>query len=204
MEKFDVVSLDGIASKITVFRGPSPEAPVVLVKPAMSVAARHYTPLAQALAARGWNAATADLRGNGESSVRPGPGLDFGYHELVSLDWPAEVNLIKSIFPQSPRLLMGHSLGGQMSALYMSTHPGEIHGLVTIACPLVYYRGWPFPHNLKVLFMTQVFSPAGGRSRLLPRPTGRVWGNRAQDLHEGLGLHRPHRQVLSHQLDNGL
>lgn len=157
MEKIAVVSQDGVASKITVFRAESPDAPVIIVKPAMGVNARHYAILAQALVGQGFNVVTADLRGNGESGIRPGPGLDFGYHELAACDWPAEVNLVKDLFPRSPRILLGHSLGGQMSAMYMSAHPGEIQALVTVACPLVYYRLWPFPHNLKVLLMTQFF-----------------------------------------------
>ena len=157
MEKVTVVSLDGAESKITVFRSESAKAPVIICKPAMGVSARHYEPLAQALAGRGWNVVTADLRGNGESSIRPGPGQDFGYHEMAVFDWPGEVNLVKDLFPQSPRILLGHSLGGQMSALYMSANPGEIQALITVACPLVYYKGWPFPHNWKVLLMTQFF-----------------------------------------------
>ncbi len=39
----------------------------------------------------------------------------------------------------------------------MSASPGEIDALIQVACPSVYYRGWHFPHSIRLLLMTQAF-----------------------------------------------
>lgn len=128
----------------------------------MGVWASYYQPLAHTLMLSGWNVITADLRGNGESRIRPKRGCDFGYYEMVHYDWPAVVAEAGRLFPRSPKVLLGHSLGGQLSTLYMSANPGEIDGLVQLACPSVHYRGWPFPYNVRLLLMTQAFRLISG------------------------------------------
>src|SRR5687768_13204471 len=60
-------------------------APVLCV-PAMGVPARFYAPLQAELARAGFLAAVTELRGHGTSTVRAGRRVDFGYHELLSLD----------------------------------------------------------------------------------------------------------------------
>src|SRR4051812_27442258 len=62
--------------------------PVILCIPAMGVNARYYEPLLKALHAAGLHAATFDLRGNGESTVRASRSTDFGYHEILTRDLP--------------------------------------------------------------------------------------------------------------------
>lgn len=155
-EKIDIQSKDGASSKITVFRSNAPDAAVIICMPAMGVAAKHYSSLAEALTVFGWNVIAADLRGNGESLIRAGYGTDFGYHEMVAYDWPSIVNTASDLFPNSKKFFFGHSLGGQLSALYMSQWPGKISALVLVTAPLVYYRGWPFHYGLSLVLLTQI------------------------------------------------
>ena len=155
-EKITIQSYDGAASRITVYPSHDSDAGVIICMPAMGVAARHYDPLAEALMGLGWNAITADLRGNGESHVRAGRGIDFGYHEMVSYDWPAIVDKVAIIFPHSKIILFGHSLGGQLSALYMARWPGKVSALILVAAPLVHYQGWPFHYAMGLLLLTQL------------------------------------------------
>jgi predicted alpha/beta hydrolase len=170
-EKIDVQSGDGSVSGITVYPVADPGAAVIICMPAMGVSARHYGSLAEALARLGWNVITADLRGNGQSRIRAGRGCDFGYQDMVIYDWPAVVAKAASLFPHSSRILFGHSLGGQLSALYMARAPGEISGLILVSAPSVYYRGWPLPLSLGLLFLSQM-------SRLIAQVLGYFPGRR--------------------------
>jgi len=155
-EEIDVVAQDGVASKITAFTGAhGPSAPVLICMPAMGVAAKYYEPLAGKILQEGWRFVTADLRGNGLSTLRVRRGISFGYREMVGFDWPAVVGKVKELFPGAPVYLLGHSLGGQLSALYLAANPDAASGLILVAAPSVHFRGWDFPLGLGVLAGTQ-------------------------------------------------
>jgi predicted alpha/beta hydrolase len=99
-------------------------APAILIQPAMGVKAGYYAPLATALAETGHNVAVSELRGHEESGGRrPGRNYDFGYHEMLTEDWPQAVAAVKARFSGAPFYLYGHSLGGQISAIYAAHHP---------------------------------------------------------------------------------
>lgn len=121
--------------------------PVVLVLPAMGVTASYYRVMAEALAAAGFGVALADLRGAGTSSVRAGRRVDFGYREHLEVDYPALVALLGHKYPKSPRILLGHSLSGQLGCLYAAAHPDAFDGLCLAACCSVWHGGWSWPQN---------------------------------------------------------
>lgn len=155
-EQIDVTAADGAASKITVFTADhAPDAPVLICMPAMGTAARFYEPLAEPIVREGWRFVTADLRGVGLSAVRVKRGGVFGYREMVESDWPAVVRKTREMFPGAPVYLLGHSLGGQLSALYLAENPGAVAGLILVAAPSVHWRGWDAPLNAGVLAGTQ-------------------------------------------------
>lgn len=156
-DEVGIETRDAVTSMITIFTGDSPpDSPVLICMPAMGVPARFYEPLALPVLREGWSLVTADLRGNGWSSVRVARGVSFGFHEMVAFDWPAVVEKVKALFPAAPLYLLGHSLGGQLSALYLAANPGACSGLILVAAPSVHYRGWDFPLNLGVLAGTQL------------------------------------------------
>ena len=68
-----------------------PEAPVatLLWLPALGVAARHYLPLAEALAAGGVATFLHEWRGHGSSTLRAGHDTNWGYRDLLLGDLPA-------------------------------------------------------------------------------------------------------------------
>ncbi len=152
-----IIMEDGTKSKISVFsEATNSSSPTILCMPAMGVSARKYELLALNLFENGFNVVTADLRGNGHSSVRVNRNINFGYHEMLIYDWPAIVTEVKKQFPNSPLFLLGHSLGGQLSALYMSSNPSQVDGLILVASCSVYYQGWNFPKKFGILFGTQM------------------------------------------------
>ncbi|MBI5569417.1 MAG: alpha/beta fold hydrolase [Desulfomonile tiedjei] len=156
-ETLSVTAADGATSCVTVFAGSSEATPPVLICiPAMGVTAQYYEPLALACVAQGFQVVTADLRGNGCSSVRASRSSRFGYHEIVHYEMPAIVARVRGRFPANPLYLLGHSLGGQLGTLYASANPGEVDGLILVAACSVFYRGWDFPSNVGVLFGTQL------------------------------------------------
>jgi len=156
-ERVEVVSSDGARSEISVSPGPGGEgAPVAICLPAMGVAATFYRPLAEALGQERFHVITCDLRGIGSSSVRAGRGVSFGYPELLERDIPAVVAAARARFPRSPVYLLGHSLGGQLAALYLAVQPEAVDGVVLVAAGSVYFRAYPFPHSVRFLLGTQL------------------------------------------------
>jgi predicted alpha/beta hydrolase len=155
-EEIPILSEDGVTNVMTVYTASSGNADrVVLLMPAMGVTADYYEPLALACASSGWHAITADLRGNGRSSVRASRGTHFGYHEMVQYDWPAFVEAARKRFPSACLYILGHSLGGQLSALYLSANPGAADGLILVASCSVHFTGWDFPRSIGILVFTQ-------------------------------------------------
>lgn len=150
-----IESADGARTSATVFAAASAAAPVILICPAMGTPAKFYTPYAEALASQGTHAVVMDLRGIGTSSLRASRRVNFGYREMVELDFPAAVAAVRARFATSPILLLGHSLGGQLAALHLARQPEQVSGLILIACGNVYYRGWPVPMRWGFLAFTQ-------------------------------------------------
>lgn len=146
---------DGSQIKATWFAGKDARATLVFF-PAMGVEAGFYHRLCAAIAGCGFNALPVDLRGHGQHSVRAARQQRFGFKEMLELDWPAAMKTARGLAPDLPVVVGGHSLGGQLSALYASMHPQNVKALLLVATPSVFFRGWNFPANLKILAMTQL------------------------------------------------
>ena len=108
--------------------------------PAMGVPAKHYLPLATALAAQGVAVALHEWRGIGSSSLRAGRRRDWGYRELLDIDLPAGVAAMRAHWPRARPWLGGHSLGGQLACLYAALHPAAAAGIVLVASGAPYWR----------------------------------------------------------------
>ncbi len=157
-EKIDVFAEDGVSSSITVFEPQGGSSlPVITCFPAMGVNAEYYRTLAHSLAKEGFIVVTADLRGIGSSSVRASKQNNFGYFEMIHYDWSAIIKAVKNKFPKNKMFILGHSLGGQLSSLYLSHQKDcEISGLILVTVNSVYYKGYGFPDGLKVLVGTNL------------------------------------------------
>ena len=158
------------------------DGPVVLCVPAMGVRARSYRMVAESLAAAGCVAVTTDLRGHGHSPVRPSRKVDFGYHDLVSGDLATLVAWARNRWPDRRLILFGHSLGGQLGALYAGTHPDDLDGLVLVAACSVGHRGWRLPLNLGVLLGSQIARGVADVFGVFPGKTLRFAGVEARGV----------------------
>jgi predicted alpha/beta hydrolase len=114
--------------------------------PAMGMPARHYLPLAQALAVAGVAVVLHEWRGIGSSDRRAGRDCNWGYRQLLQDDLPAGMAAVRQRWPQARCWLGGHSLGGQLGLLYASLHPHDFAGMVLVASGAPYWRrfrhGW--------------------------------------------------------------
>lgn len=141
--------------------------PVVLVVPAMGVPARKYTSFCQALNASGVHAACFDLRGVGDSSLRASRSINFSYQTIIEQEFPAALTAVRSEYGDAPVILTGHSLGGQLSALYLAGAQLNVAeqqggavlplpcGLGLVASCSIFYKNWPFPSSYGLLLFTQ-------------------------------------------------
>lgn len=151
-------SSDGVSNRVSYYRGIDSK-PCLVVVPAMGVPAQKYLDFIRELSALGYSAATFDLRGLGHSSVRASRQVDFGYHHIISKDFPAAIAALKTRIPSTNIVFIGHSLGGQLACLYMSLNPEVSDHIVLNASCTVDYRGWPAPKNLGLLAFTQICPP---------------------------------------------
>ncbi len=149
----------GDGQRFTAFSFSPRKAPgdnTIVFFPAMGVKALFYRDFSAELASRGYNVILADLRGNGTWEFRPSRSIDFGYREMVTLDWPAVLDAAAYSFPGSGITIMGHSLGGQLSLIYMALAAEAVtERVILVSAPSVDFRGWRFPLNLWTLFGTQ-------------------------------------------------
>lgn len=122
-----------------------PEAPVasLLWLPALGVAARHYVPFAEALAEGGVATFLHEWRGHGSSSLRAGHGSNWGYRELLLDDLPVGERAVEATLPDVPRIVGGHSIGGQLACCRLALAPASARRLWLVASGAPYWRGFP-------------------------------------------------------------
>ncbi|GAB3280982.1 alpha/beta hydrolase family protein [Parasphingorhabdus pacifica] len=131
-----------------------PTSPVAIVLPAMGVPAEYYRPFVRELHERGLTVVIFDLRGQGEAGPPATRGVRFGYKDLIE-DLGAVVDLVGTAFPEAPRFLLGHSLGGHIAMLYAAEHPDRLDGIALIASGSVWFRSFDGAQTWRTLFGTQ-------------------------------------------------
>ncbi|MEV0295602.1 alpha/beta fold hydrolase [Nocardia sp. NPDC050710] len=133
---------------------PDAPRPVVVMVPGLGVPGGYYELFARRLADRGFDVAIGELRGNGDSRPKPSATSTYGYHELVSVDFPAIFEVVRDRFPASTPYLLGHSMGGQFAVMYASRIRGRLGGLILIASGTPYFRGYRGVFGPGILFGT--------------------------------------------------
>jgi len=158
--QIEFTSDDGVGNKIVIAHKDDTiyadrDNTLILCVPAMGVAAKQYTQLIEELANCGISAACFDLRGNGHSSVRASRKHNFGYAALVEFDLPAAIKAITHHHPDKKLVLLGHSLGGQASALYLCQNQDVTDNLILTASCSVYFQNWPSSYKWGLLLFSQ-------------------------------------------------
>ena len=112
----------------------------VLWLPALGVSARHYEAFANALAEQGVATALHEWRGAGSSDQRASRDCDWGYDKLLSVDIPASFAAARAECPDLRWVVAGHSLGGQLAALFSALNPALVEGIAFAASGSPYWR----------------------------------------------------------------
>lgn len=149
--------------------------------PAMGVAARHYLPLAEALAARGVAVFLHEWRGNGASNWRAGRGSDWGYRELLA-DIAASARAVAHAAPGIPQRLGGHSLGGQLAACHLGLHPDAASELWLVASGSPYWRSFRTPMRYLLPLACRLLPWIARRIGWLPGRRLKFAGNEARGV----------------------
>jgi predicted alpha/beta hydrolase len=138
-ERIDVQARDGHTWQLLAVLPDAPHLRLFWL-PAMGIAAKHYLPFAQGLAARGVAVFIHDWRGNGSSNQRPARNCNWGYRELLTEDLPASEAAIARHLDGLPRIIGGHSLGGQLACCHLGMEPNSASQLWLVASGSPY---WP-------------------------------------------------------------
>ncbi|MEO6104400.1 MAG: alpha/beta fold hydrolase [Pseudoxanthomonas sp.] len=123
--------------------------------PALGVAAKHYLPLAEALAANGITVFLHEMRGNGSSSLRASRTSDWGYGEILANDIACSDAAMAAHCAAPGRIIGGHSIGAQFAACYLAMHPGAFRKLWLVASGSPYWRNFPAPKRYVFPFVFQ-------------------------------------------------
>jgi predicted alpha/beta hydrolase len=136
-----------------------PDKPVILVFAAMGAPARAYRRLARWFAVQGYAIATVDTRGTGESTPHPRRGVDYGISQHLYEDWPAAIGWARASHPGRRIVLLGHSIGGQLSSIYAGQNPGAVAALVLLTTTSVWWKsGKSWKRRLGALAMFSTFA----------------------------------------------
>lgn len=78
--------------------------------------------LVDTLVQHGLRVLVPDLRGHGASGPRAEDGGDWSYEDLVA-DVPRYLQLARALAPDTPLVLLGHSLFGHVALAHLALHP---------------------------------------------------------------------------------
>lgn len=156
----------------------TPPAPIVLVAPAMGIGSRFYRLLIAAFEARGWSARALPRRGFEPGDPPASRRVDWSYADEIDVVARA-VAEARAEAPDRPVILLGHSLGAQLSAGHQINHPAA-DGLVSVGGCLPYHRHYPFG-GLPIMIQAGVIVPLlTGLFGFLPKPAFGGPGARTQ------------------------
>ena len=156
--KIKIKCSDGIElSAIVLVPDGTPRA-IVQINSATATPKEYYLNFAQFLTENGFIACVFDYRGVCESTPEDGlRNCKYDYMMWGQLDMPAVLDYLDGRFPNLPKLIMGHSVGGQEVGL-MPNH-NKIKGMVTFATSVGYWNFMPLGYRLQTHFFFQIFTP---------------------------------------------
>lgn len=149
---------------------------------ALGVASRHYLPFAHELAGHGIAVYLHEWRGIGSSNLRAGRDSSWGYREVLELDMRTSADASARRWPDLPRIIGGHSLGGQLSSCYLALNADAAGTLWLVGSGAPYWRAFPFPARLWLPLAYRYLAWQTRRNGMLPGRRINFGGNEAHGL----------------------
>ncbi|UNK50252.1 alpha/beta hydrolase [Lysobacter sp. S4-A87] len=165
--ELDVQAVDGHRWTLLARIPANPQASLLWL-PALGVAAKHYLPFADALAARGVAVFLHEWRGGGSSNLRAGHDTDWGYRELLCNDIPASEAVVAGHAPAVTQIIGGHSLGGQLACCRLGLSPTTAQRLWLVASGAPYWRAFPLRTKWFLPFVYRFLAWLADRHGALP------------------------------------
>jgi len=172
---------DGHASELLACVPAAPRASLLWL-PALGVAARHYLPFAEALVSRGVAVFLHEWRGHGSSDLRAGRDCDWNYRTLLCTDLPAAEAAVAAAAPDLPRIVGGHSLGGQLACCRLALAPLSATRLWLVASGAPWWRAFPAPRRYALPLAYRFLPWLAARRGALPGRTIGFGGNEARGV----------------------
>ena len=177
-----VVADDGHRWQLIATIPDAPPSAALLWLPALGVPARHYQPLAEALAARDVAVFLHEWRGLGSSSLRASRACDWGYREILCQDLPRSHAAVADHCGAPQAIIGGHSIGAQFAACYLGLHPRAFARLWLVASGSPYWRTFPAPKRYLFPLVFQFVPWLADRRGLLHGRRLGFAGNEARTL----------------------
>lgn len=142
-------------------------APIVLIAPAMAVPSAFYRTLVAAFEAKGWDAQALANTGFERDEPTASRHHDWSYADEMARIADA-VAKARADQPERPVILMGHSLGAQISVGHQLHHP-PADGFVAIGASIPHFRKYP-KGGLHVLVLGLAVPVVARVRGFVPRP----------------------------------
>ena len=155
MEEVEIISNSENLSA-TLFEGGKTET-VLIIASATGVRQEYYQKFAQFIADNGISVLTFDYSGIGRSLKKPIKKLnnnaaDWGRNDLESI-----IKYVLTNYPNSKKVVLGHSIGGQLVGLAESSL--ELDKLVLVAAQSGYWKHWKGMGRTKMWFNWHILFP---------------------------------------------
>ncbi len=118
---------------------------------------RVYQPYLEYLASHNFASVLWDYRGSGASAPDDMSKCDYKYSDYGTKDMPAIKSYIDHKFPKLPKLLIGHSAGGQQVGFMHNNH--DFKGMIAIAVSTGYAPFMPLNFRIKSNYFFYIFTP---------------------------------------------
>lgn len=155
-EKINITCADGVQLAAVLCAPPQARAAVML-SGGTGYKKEFYLPIAHYLAEHGLATIIYDYRGTCESRVADMRHCDFSFLDYGQKDMPAVLNFLDTRYPDLPKLILGHSVGGQQVGFMPNVH--QVKGLVAVATSVGYLPYMPWAYRLKSYYFFYLFTP---------------------------------------------
>lgn len=138
-----IPATDGFLLEARIYQPSVPIKAIVQINSAAGVSKGYYTKFSHFLASRGFLVVTFDYRGIGGSSPDKMRGFEAYCREWGEKDMTGIQHWITENYPEKPKLLIGHSIGGTLTGLMANNQ--NLQAIILVASPSGYWKLHPMP-----------------------------------------------------------